>query len=157
MTMDGPSFNSQGRSLSLVIPAYNEEAGIQQAIEEADQTLVRLVGDYEILIVDDGSSDRTAEIVRKAMIGHPHVRLLQHAKNQGYSAALRTGFQAAVYGRVAFTDADCQFHLADLEPLLSLSDEHQIALGYRLDRQDPWQRRFFSRGYNVLVRSLLGT
>jgi dolichol-phosphate mannosyltransferase len=155
--MDGLSCNSQGRSLSLVIPAYNEEAGIQQAIEEADQALAKLVGDYEILIVDDGSADRTAEIVREAIISYPNVRLLQHAKNQGYSAALRTGFQAAIYERVAFTDADCQFHLADLEQLLSLSDEHQIAVGYRLDRQDPWQRRFFSRGYNFLVRTLLGT
>src|SRR5882724_6504140 len=160
--MDGPICNSKDRSLSLVIPAYNEEAGIRQAIEEADQALSQLVRDYEIIVVDDGSADRTAEIVREAAIGEatigcPRVRLLRHAENRGYSAALRTGFQAATYERVAFTDADCQFHLADLEPLLALSDRHPIAVGYRLDRQDPWPRRFFSRGYNLLVRMMLGT
>ncbi|HEV2950440.1 MAG TPA: glycosyltransferase [Gemmataceae bacterium] len=155
--MDGPSCNSKGRSLSLVIPAYNEEAGIRRAVEEADQALSQLVRDYEIIVVDDGSADRTAEIVREATIGHPRVRLLRHAENQGYSAALRTGFQAATCERVAFTDADCQFHLTDLEPLLALSDRHPIAVGYRLARQDPWPRRFFSRGYNVLVRTMLGT
>ena len=74
-----------------------------------------------------------------------------------HGAALRTGFEAAAYERVAFTDADCQFHLADLASLLSLTERHPIAVGYRLDRKDPWPRRFFSWGYNLLVRAFLGT
>src|SRR5690348_717487 len=101
-------------SLSLIIPAYNEEAGIRTALEEADHALAQLTPDYEIIVVDDGSHDGTAQAVADAMRHFPHVRVLRHAENRGYGAALCTGFEAARYERVAFTDADCQFHLADL-------------------------------------------
>jgi dolichol-phosphate mannosyltransferase len=146
-----------GRRLSLVIPAYNEAAGIGQAVAEAEEALARLAGDYEILVVDDGSTDGTADLVAEAAQTNPRVRLLRHAGNRGYGAALRTGFAAARFDRVAFTDADCQFHLGDLAPLLDLADLHPVAVGYRVDRQDPWRRRFLSLGYNTLVRALLGT
>jgi dolichol-phosphate mannosyltransferase len=143
--------------LSLVIPAYNEAAGIRQAVAEADAALSELASDYEILIVDDGSRDATSALVAEEAAHRPHVRLLRHTVNQGYGAALRTGFAAARFERVAFTDADCQFYLADLGGLLDLSEAHPIAVGYRVDRQDPARRRFFSWGYNTLVRGLLGT
>jgi dolichol-phosphate mannosyltransferase len=145
------------RRLSLVIPAYNEAAGIRQAVAEAEEVLARLVMDYEILVVDDGSTDATAALVAAAARDNPRVRLLRHAGNRGYGAALRTGFAAARFDRVAFTDADCQFHLDDLAPLLDLADQHPVAVGYRVGRQDPWSRCFFSRGYNTLARTLLGT
>ncbi len=143
--------------LSLVIPAYNEAAGIRQAIREADAALAQLTTAYEILVVDDGSSDDTAALVAAAARDHPRVRCLRHPVNRGYGAALRTGFEAARGNRVAFTDADCQFHLADLASLLPLTRRYPVVIGYRIDRQDPWQRRFFSWGYNTLVRALLGT
>lgn len=154
--MDGPS-PAAGWSLSLVLPAFNEEATIGQAIEEADVALGRLAQDYEILVVDDGSQDATAAIVTAASRAHPRVRLLRHAVNRGYGAALRTGFEAACFDRVAFTDADCQFNLADLASLVPLTEQVPLAVGYRLDRQDPWHRRFVSWAYNLLVRALLGT
>jgi dolichol-phosphate mannosyltransferase len=143
--------------LSLVIPAYNEAAGIRQAVAEADAALSELASDYEILIVDDGSCDGTSALVAEEAARRPHVCLLRHEVNQGYGAALRTGFVAARFERVAFTDADCQFYLADLGGLLDLAEAHPIAVGYRIDRQDPARRRFLSWGYNTLVRGLLGT
>jgi dolichol-phosphate mannosyltransferase len=146
-----------GWSVSLVIPAYNEEAGIRRAVREADRALARLAARYEILIVDDGSTDATADVARKAARRRPNVRVLRHARNHGYGAALRTGFQAARFDRVAFTDADCQFHLDDLGSLLSLTDHYPLAVGYRVNRRDSWRRRSLSWGYNVLVRWLLGT
>ena len=146
-----------GRRLSLILPAYNEAAGIANAVAEADVALQQLTDDYEILVVDDGSSDETAAIVANAIRSNPRVRLLRHERNQGYGRALRTGFEAAQKELVAFTDADCQFHLEDLERLLPLTDGAPIAVGYRIDRQDPWQRRFYSWGYNQVVRGLLGT
>src|SRR5439155_11535600 len=110
-----PGKNGQlGYQLSLVIPAWNEEATIRQAIQEAESALSRTADEYEIVIVDDGSHDDTAEIVAVEAELNPHVRLVQHPKNLGYGAALRTGFQAARYDLVAFTDADCQFHLDEL-------------------------------------------
>jgi 4-amino-4-deoxy-L-arabinose transferase-like glycosyltransferase len=152
-----PQSPRAGWRLSLVLPAYNEQAGIRQAIVEADEALAAITHEYEILVVDDGSSDATAAVVLARAADRPHVRLLRHRRNRGYGAALRTGFEAARFDRVAFTDADCQFHLTDLASLLPLTDEHPLAVGYRVDRQDPWQRRFFSWGYNTLVRTLLGT
>jgi dolichol-phosphate mannosyltransferase len=148
---------ARGRSLSLVIPAYNEEAVIGRAIAEARDALARLGGRYEILVVDDGSRDGTARVVAEAARACPHVRLLRHPKNRGYGAALRTGFGAARFPLVAFTDADCQFDLADLGTLADLADRYPLVTGYRIDRQDPPLRRFASWGYNVLVRTLLGT
>jgi dolichol-phosphate mannosyltransferase len=145
------------RRLSLVIPAYNEEAGIRQAVAEADEALARVSSAYEILVVDDGSSDGTAAAVAEEAQTRPAVRLLRHPTNRGYGAALRTGFEAARFERVAFTDADCQFHLDDLAALLPLTEAHAVAAGYRVGRQDPPRRRFVSWGYNTAVRALLGT
>jgi dolichol-phosphate mannosyltransferase len=146
-----------GWRLSLVIPAYNEAAGIRQAVTEADETLAGLVRAYEILVVDDGSRDGTAPAVLDLARQLPWVRLLRHPVNRGYGAALRTGFEAARYELVAFTDADCQFYLADLASLLPLTARYPIVVGYRVGRQDPWRRRFVSWSYNRVVRLLLGT
>src|SRR5579871_734861 len=144
-------------SLSLIIPAYNEAGNIARAIAEADEALPGMVGAYEILVVDDGSRDDTAQVVAQAAATRPQVRLLRHETNRGYGAALRTGFEAARFDRVAFTDADCQFDLRDLAPLVALADRYPLAVGYRADRRDNWRRCLLSRGYNLLVRTLLGT
>ncbi len=151
--MDG----THGYRISLVLPAYNEEAGLRQAIAEADQALARLADDYEVLVVDDGSRDGTSRIAAEEAIVRQRVRLLRHERNRGYGAALRTGFEAARFELVAFTDADCQFHLDDLARLLPLTASHPVVVGHRIDRQDPWRRRVLSRGYNLLTRTLLGT
>jgi len=146
-----------GWNLSLVIPAYNEEAGIAAAIAEADEVLVRIATDYEILIVDDGSTDRTFAIASAEALCRPKLRVLRHERNRGYGAALRTGFEAARFELVAFTDADCQFYLHDLRRMVPLLESAPIVAGYRVDRKDPWRRRFLSRGYNLLAHTLLGT
>jgi dolichol-phosphate mannosyltransferase len=146
-----------GPALSLVIPAYNEAAVIARAIAEAEAALSLHFERFEVLVVDDGSRDATAAEVRMAMLDAPHTRLLRHEVNRGYGAALRTGFEAARFELVAFTDADCQFDLADLAKLARLTEEAPIAVGIRADRKDPWKRRFLSWGYNVLARALLGT
>jgi dolichol-phosphate mannosyltransferase len=143
--------------ISLVIPAFNEGAVIAQAIREAEAALTGLFSAFEVLVIDDGSSDDTARVVELSLRAAPHTRLLRHAANRGYGAALRTGFEAARFELVAFTDADCQFDLTDLGRLAPLAAEYPVVAGYRADRKDPWQRRFFSRGYNRLARTLLGT
>jgi 4-amino-4-deoxy-L-arabinose transferase-like glycosyltransferase len=143
--------------VSLVLPACNEEASIRRAIAEADAALAALADDYEILVVDDGSSDGTAEIVTEEAVERPRVRLLRHDTNRGYGAALRTGFEAARFDRVAFSDADSQFDLMDLELLLPLAEQYPVVAGYRTHRQDSWRRRLLSRGFNLLARGLLGT
>jgi dolichol-phosphate mannosyltransferase len=154
--MDGTN-RPAARRLSLVLPAYNEGDGVRRAVAEADDALAGLVEDYEILVVDDGSRDGTADAARAEAAGRPRVRVLSHERNRGYGAALRTGFAAARFELVAFTDADCQFHLDDLARLLPLTERCPVAVGWRDGRRDGWLRRFASRGYNLLTRSLLGT
>lgn len=146
-----------GLKLSLVIPAFNEAAVIEQAVREAEESLGKVFADYELLVVDDGSSDDTAARVERLVPFAARTRLLRHPANRGYGAALRTGFEAARFDLIAFTDADCQFDLTDLATLAPLAAEYPIVAGYRADRKDPWRRRFFSWGYNVLARTLLGT
>ena len=143
--------------MSLIMPAYNEEPGIQVAIAEAYEALCASDFDYEIIIVDDGSTDKTAEKVRECADFMSKIRLIRHDRNHGYGAALRTGFINARFEHVAFTDADAQFNLADLERLLALLPDNDIIVGRRRDRKDPLLRRFFSWGYNRLVRALLQT
>lgn len=143
--------------LSLVIPAYNEAATVEQAVQEADAALGALFAEYEILLVDDGSTDDMTEIAAHLAWEFTRLRLIRHRENRGYGAALRTGFAAARFGLVAFTDADCQFDLRDLGPMADRAVDVPIVAGFRSDRQDPWRRRFLSWGYNRLARTLLGT
>src|SRR4051794_36414018 len=124
-----PTQPTRGRSLSLILPAYNEAAGIASALAEADDALAAFGADYEILVVDDGSTDGTAAAVEAVTGERPCVRLLRHQANRGYGAALRTGFTAARGECVAFTDADAQFDLADLQKLLDQSDDVPVVAG----------------------------
>lgn len=143
--------------LSLVIPAFNEGVVIERAVIEAEAALGELFDRFEILVVDDGSTDDTADVVEDLWPFCPHVRLLRHEANRGYGAALRTGFEAARYDLVAFTDADCQFDLLDLARMVPFAARYPIVAGCRVNRQDTWRRRFLSRGYNLLARTFLGT
>jgi glycosyltransferase involved in cell wall biosynthesis len=144
-------------SLSLVLPAYNEAAVIADAVAEADEALKRLTTRYEIIVVDDGSTDGTADVVTRLMTRYQWVQLVRHSPNRGYGAALRSGFEAATCDLVAFTDAECQFDLMDLGRFLPWTAAFPVVVGYRVDRQDAWRRKFFSWGYNKLASRLLGT
>ncbi len=144
-------------SVSLILPAWNEEEVIEAAIGEAQAALSELACDYEIIVVDDGSTDSTSNLVKQIIETNPRVRLIRHQHNIGYGAALRAGFQAATKQLVVFTDADCQFDLKELDRFRLLSQSYEIVCGYRIDRQDTALRCFYSRVYNQLVRCLLGT
>jgi glycosyltransferase involved in cell wall biosynthesis len=140
--------------LSIVLPAFNEQANITDALERASAVAERLCDEHEIIVVDDGSTDRTPGIVAERSADDPRIRLVRHERNLGYGEALRSGFEAAKLDFLFFTDADNQFDLNELERLLSLIDRVDVVAGYRIDRQDPFLRRFFAKGWNVLVRAL---
>lgn len=143
-------------ALSVFFPAYNEEGIIATTVERAGQAVRELADDYEIIVVDDGSADRTAAIVRQISATDPHVRLVQHERNRGYGAALRTGFASARHELVFFSDADGQFDLRELPGLLALLDKAPVVLGYRIRRNDPPHRLFIAKVYNLIVRMVFG-
>ncbi|MCS7172091.1 MAG: glycosyltransferase family 2 protein [Armatimonadetes bacterium] len=144
------------RSLTAFFPAYNEEGNIERTVRRALEVLPAYADVFEVIVVDDGSTDRTAEVVRRLMEEDPRVRLVQHDRNRGYGAALRTGFAAARYEWVFFSDADLQFDLADLGRLLPFTERGDLVVGYRLRRRDPFHRRLIGRAWNLLVRWAFG-
>jgi glycosyltransferase involved in cell wall biosynthesis len=145
------------RSLSIVLPAYNEQDNVQAAVRRAAEAAAPLLPGYEVVVVDDGSRDATAERLRALESELPgRLRVLRHTTNQGYGAALRTGFRAAQGDLVFYTDSDNQFDLAELGAALPLMDTHDAVLGYRVHRQDPFARLVTSAVFNRLTCLALG-
>jgi glycosyltransferase involved in cell wall biosynthesis len=140
--------------VSIVLPAFNEEANVERAIADATREAERLLDDHEIVVVDDGSTDGTAELVQVVAARDSRVRLLSHDDNRGYGEALRTGFLASRLDHVFFTDADLQFDIAELEHFLPYAGTVGVVAGYRLNRSDPLSRRLMAYAWNVVVRIL---
>ena len=151
---EGPYPNQLNRAISFVLPAYNEEENIEKAIENTVTIADRHCSAYEIIVVDDGSSDRTAELVAGAADAHPEVRLIKHPTNLGYGQALRSGFADARLDFVFYTDADNQFDMNELPLLLAWAGRADVVAGFRRVRQDPFMRRANAWAWNRLVRAL---
>jgi glycosyltransferase involved in cell wall biosynthesis len=146
---------SIAKTLSVVLPAYNEEENIRVALQKALDCLPRMADEFEVIVVDDGSRDRTAEIAHAMVVeNYPLIRLLRHVENRGYGAALRTGFRHARYELVFYTDSDNQFDIAELEYALPMMADHDVVVGFRVYRYDSVLRVLTSHGYNLLVRLL---
>ncbi len=143
-------------SISVVLPAYNEEENVGPAVTEAIEIVGAVASDYEVIVVDDGSRDGTADKVRQLAERYPQVRLVQHQVNQGYGAALYTGFTSARKELVFFTDSDLQFDLGEIEKLLPFIDEYDLVIGYRAPRRDPFMRKLNGWGWSALVTLLFG-
>ena len=141
--------------LSYFFPAHDEEANVGGLVEEALAELPRLADRFEIIVVDDGSRDATGAIADGLAAQHPGtVRALHHDTNLGYGAALRSGFAAARYDAVAFTDGDRQFRVADLGLLIARAagaDRPDVVAGYRLKRADATLRIVYARLYRVAL------
>jgi cellulose synthase/poly-beta-1,6-N-acetylglucosamine synthase-like glycosyltransferase len=143
--------------LSLCLPAYNEQENIEDTLDAACAILPEFVERFEIVVVNDGSTDRTGVLVADYARREPRVRLINHAGNRGYGVAVTSGLRAAVGDLIAFIDSDGQFSLLDLPRLLALlDDECDVAIGYRQQRADRFHRRLNAWGWNWLVRLLLG-
>src|SRR5688572_27573883 len=133
------------RELSIIVPVYNEEDNILPLAREVRRTFAELPYDYELVFVDDGSSDRTWERIKEARTVEPHVRGIRHQRNAGQSAALWTGMQSSDAPLLATLDGDLQNDPADLLRLLRELEGCDFVCGVRARRNDSWLRRVSSR------------
>ncbi|HYP27832.1 MAG TPA: glycosyltransferase family 2 protein [Blastocatellia bacterium] len=143
-------------SLSIVLPAYNEEANVEQAVNEVSAVARQMGIDHEIILVNDGSTDRTGEVARELALRVPNMRVVEHFPNRGYGGALKAGFAAATKDLIAFFPADRQFVFEEVELLLNRIREADIVCGYRADRQDNVIRKLNAFGWKMVVRLFLG-
>ena len=139
-------------SLSIVLPCFNEEANVAEAVRNAVAAATACSERYEIVVVDDGSGDGTARVVSE--LAEPHVRLILHPHNRGYGEALRSGIQAARMDWVLLADADLQFDLRELADFVPLTADADAIWGRRVVRQDTVVRRAYASAWNRLVRAL---
>ncbi len=144
------------RELSAVMPAHNEEAVLPDSLSEAVEALELLCEQWELIVVDDGSSDATPVILGEWSSRDPRIRVLTQTPQQGYSKALARGFEAARYLTVFYTDADAQFDLREIAELYPWLRDADMVAGFRVNRQDPWLRRLASVVYNWLQARALG-
>jgi len=143
-------------SLSVILPAHNEEAVIAQTVQTVVDTLAAWVEDFEVIVVNDGSKDATRALVEAIAADDPRVQLVNHAINQGYGAALVSGFESVTKDLAFFMDSDGQFDIRDLERFFPFIGEYDAVLGYRIDRQDTWMRKLNAWGWKLLVSTVFG-
>jgi dolichol-phosphate mannosyltransferase len=142
--------------LSLVIPAFNEEPNVEACYREVVQALEPLGEPFEVIVVDDGSTDRTPEILRALAARDPRLRLVRFRRNAGQTAALAAGFRAARGPVVVTMDADLQNDPRDIPALLAALESADAACGWRVDRRDPWTKRIASRIANRVRSRMTG-
>jgi len=145
------SISAGADSLSVFFPCYNEQDNIRRVYESAAQVLGNLGVDYELILVDDGSTDQTPQIMEAIAAADPRVVVVRHPANLGYGAALRSGIRAATKTLVFYTDGDGQFDLSELPPLLPLMQRHDGVSGFRLDRREGLHRKFNAWCWTRLV------
>jgi glycosyltransferase involved in cell wall biosynthesis len=152
-----PQATSRHPGLSVFFPAYNDSGTIASLVITALQSARRLTPDFEVIVVNDGSADATAEIAEELARTYPEVKVVHHQGNRGYGAALRSGFAVATRELVFYTDGDAQYDPAEMAALWeAFSDDVDLVNGYKISRSDPLHRIVIGRIYHHTVKLLFG-
>ena len=139
--------------LTVFFPAYNDGGTIASLVIRAVQAAGRLTPDFEVIVVNDGSTDATREIAEELARTYPQVRVVNHPKNRGYGGALRTGFASATKDLIAYTDGDAQYDPTEVEVLWNrLAPDVDMVTGYKMRRSDPLHRIVIGRIYHHTVK-----
>ncbi|HVM33367.1 MAG TPA: glycosyltransferase family 2 protein, partial [bacterium] len=133
-----------------------EEANVENMVKAAQAVLPEVAEKWEIIPVNDGSKDKTGEIIDRLAKEDPHVKPVHHEKNRGYGGAVISGLKASTLDLIFFTDGDLQFDLREITLLLERLDEGDLILGYRKNRRDPFHRKLNAFLWGSLVKFLFG-
>lgn len=145
------------QSISAFFPAYNDAGTIASMVVTTDATLRGLTDDYEIIVVNDGSPDHTAQVLADLEPHYPRLKVVTHKKNRGYGGALRSGFEHASKELVFYTDGDAQYDPRELARLVEcLRDDVDVVQGYKIQRHDPLHRVIIGRIYHWIVKAAFG-
>lgn len=144
-------------SVSVFFPCYNDKETISLLVEKADKVLCKRKIRYEVIVVDDGSSDGSRVILKALTKKVKDLKLVLHNKNKGYGGALKTGFKTAKYDLVFYTDGDGQYDVNELNLLIPLmTKDIDVVNGIKMFRNDPWYRIVIGNLYNFFVRNFFG-
>jgi glycosyltransferase involved in cell wall biosynthesis len=142
--------------LSVFLPSHNEEGNIERVVNGLVAEIPKVADDYEVIVVDDGSRDRTLEIAQRLAAANPRVKVVHHPVNKGYGGAVISGIRAATKPYVLLCDGDGQFDPADIARLTERVPEYDVIVGRRARRADPLMRRVNGRVWTILMRLLFG-
>ncbi|HDH58270.1 MAG TPA: glycosyltransferase family 2 protein [Bacteroidetes bacterium] len=142
------------RSLTIFFPCYNEEGNVRRSVEAGIEAAQLVTDDYEIIVVNDGSKDKTGQVADALAAENSRVRVIHHPVNRGYGAALRSGYHNASKDAVFYTDGDLQFDLKEITKLWPLLDDYDVVTGYRIKRMDSFLRKANSFGWTTLTKIL---
>jgi glycosyltransferase involved in cell wall biosynthesis len=148
---------SRDPGLSVFFPAYNDSGTIASMVIRTVKAASELTPDFEIIVVDDGSADGTAEIADELARTYRQVRAIHHPINRDYGAALQTGFRSATKDFIFYTDGDAQYDPAELSMLWArMTPDVDLVNGYKISRADPLHRIVIGRFYHYIVSTLFG-
>ena len=142
--------------VSVVLPALNEAENLKVLIPDIQSAMADLGWEYEIIVVNDGSTDGTRELLERLSLPDPRIKTIQHSQNQGYGRALQSGFSMASYTWIFFTDADRQFDIREIQNLAVFGETFDYIAGYRVQRRDHRMRIFNAWLFHLAVRILFG-
>ena len=147
----------QQHSISAFFPCYNDGGTIASMVALMDLTLQKLTDDYEIIVIDDGSTDHSRVILKELENKYERLRVILHEKNKGYGGALKTGFYSATKELIFYTDGDFQYDVSEVTKLLpEINENIDIVNGYKIHRSDPFHRKIIGRTYHWIMRLMFG-
>lgn len=147
----------QQHSISAFFPCYNDGGTIASMVALMDLTLHKLTDDYEIIVIDDGSSDHSRAILKELEGRYDRLRVILHEKNRGYGGALKTGFYSATKELIFYTDGDFQYDVSEITRLLpEINEDIDVVNGYKIHRSDLFHRKIIGRTYHWIMKLMFG-
>jgi glycosyltransferase involved in cell wall biosynthesis len=144
-------------NISIFFPVYNDENTIETMIQKCLTVLEEIAEQYEVIIVNDGSPDKSGMIADQIALNNPHVKVIHHEKNKGYGAAIKTGFNSSNYEWICFTDGDDEYDIYDLKKMIKLREFYDLIITFRYVKLYSTLRVFISTVYNKLFRLVFRT